>query len=186
VLERVREYLIAGAIGPYENHGEQIWPGREFTSLVDHSTFLVDHLPGFAEQLRGVPRSPHPGIESFLYWSKERVANRPITRVTHVNIIRGDEAGLPDVLVAGKEIFSSQYINASLGVTALMRGESEGPNYLVYVNRSQVDVLDGIFAGIIRWVMQRRLKAEAANVLQGLRRRLESGEPPPAIVRGSP
>jgi hypothetical protein len=45
--------------------------------------------------------------------------------------------------------------------------------------------LHGIFAGIIRWFMQRRLKAEAANVLQGLRRRLETGEPPPVIVRGS-
>jgi hypothetical protein len=67
-----------------------------------------------------------------------------------------------------------------------MRGEPGGPNYLVYVNRSQVDVLHGMFAGIIRWFMQRRLKAEAANVLQGLRRRLESGEPPPVIVRGSP
>jgi hypothetical protein len=67
-----------------------------------------------------------------------------------------------------------------------MRGEPGGPNYLVYVNRSQVDVLHGMFAGIIRWFMQRRLKAEAATVLQGLRRRLESGEPPQVIARGSP
>ena len=55
----------------------------------------------------------------------------------------------------------------------------------MYVNRSQVDVLHGMFAGIIRWFMQRRLKAEAANVLQGLRRRLESGELPPIVITGS-
>jgi hypothetical protein len=185
-LERVNVYVSGESIGPFENHGDRIWPAQEFARLVDHSTFLVDHLPAFAEQLRAGPRSPHPGIESFLYWSKERVANRPIISVTHVNIIRSGDAGSPDVLVAGKEIFSTHYINASLGLTALMRGEPGGPNYLVYVNRSQVDVLHGIFAGIIRWFMQRRLKAEAANVLQGLRRRLESGEPPPVIVRGSP
>jgi hypothetical protein len=185
-LERVREYLTTGAIGPFENHGDKIWPAQEFAKLVDHSTFLVHHLPAFAEQLRAVPRSPDPCVESFLYWSKERVANRPISSVTHVNIIRGDDAASPDVLVAGKEIFSTHYINASLGLTALMRGEPGGPNYLVYVNRSQVDVLHGMFAGIIRWFMQRRLKDEAANVLQGLRRRLESGEPPPVIVRGAP
>jgi hypothetical protein len=185
-LARVNAYLSGELIGPFENHGDRIWPAQEFASLIDHSTFLVDHLPDFAEQLRAVPRSPHHGVESFLYWSKERVANRPIISVTHVNIIRGDDASSPDVLVAGKEIFSMHYINASLGLTALMRGEPGGPNYLVYVNRSQVDVLHGMFAGIIRWFMQRRLKAEAANVLQGLRRRLESGEPPPVIVRGSP
>jgi hypothetical protein len=186
VLERVNAYLSDGLIGPFENHGDKIWPAQEFARLVDHSTFLVDHLPDFAEQLRAGPRSRRPGTESFLYWSKERVANRPITSVTHVNIIRGDDAGSPDVLVAGKEIFSTHYINASLGLTALMRGEPGGPNYLVYVNRSQVDVLHGMFAGIIRWFMQRRLKAEAATVLQGLRRRLESGEPPQVIARGSP
>ena len=43
-------------------------------------------------------------------------------------------------------------------------------------------MLRGRLAGIIRWYMQRRLKAEAANVLEGLRRRLESGEPPPIAV----
>ena len=80
--------------------------------------------------------------------------------------------------MTGKELFSTHYVNASLGLTALARGSSGGPNYLVYVNRSEVDVLHGALAPIIRWVMQRRLRAEAASVLQGLRRRLESGEPP--------
>jgi hypothetical protein len=110
VLERVNAYLSDGLIGPFENHGDKIWPAQECARLVDHSTFLVAHLPDFAEQLRAEPRSRRPGTESFLYWSKERVANRPITSVTHVNIIRGDDAGSPDVLVAGKEIFSTHYI----------------------------------------------------------------------------
>ena len=178
VLQRVRSYLNAAVVGPFEDHSEQIWPAQEFARLVDHSAFLTEHLNAFAEQLRAPPGPPNPGVESFLYWSTERVAKRPITSVTHVNIIRGSDAGLPDVLVAGKEIFSTHYINASLGITALMRGAPEGPIYLVYVNRSQVDVLHGMFGGVVRWFMQRRLKAEAASVLQGLRRRLESGEPP--------
>jgi hypothetical protein len=61
-----------------------------------------------------------------------------------------------------------------------------GPNYLVYVNRSQVDVLRGMFGGIVRWFIEHRLKDEAAEVLQGLRRRLESGEPPPTVAPGLP
>jgi hypothetical protein len=185
VLERVNAYVNGDPVGPFENHTDLIWPAREFGTLVDHSTFLTERLPAFAEQLRAAPGSSSPGVESFVYWSKERVANRPIISVTHVNMLRGYDAVLPDVLVAGREIFSTHYMNASLGLTALMRGEPGGPNYLVYVNRSEVDMLHGMFAGIIRWVMQRRLKAEAANVLQGLRRRLESGEPPPVVVTGS-
>jgi hypothetical protein len=33
---------------------------------------------------------------------------------------------------------------------------------------------------LTRWFVERRLKDEATEILQGLRRRLESGEPPPA------
>lgn len=178
VLERVNAYLAAGEAAPYEDQGRQVWPAEAFARIVDHSVFLKEHAPGFAGYLRRGPTPLFPDVESFVYWSQERLADKPIVRVTNVNILRSHHEGLPEVLVAGKEIFSTHYINASLGLTALIRGEPGGSNYLVYVNRSEVDVLRGIFGGIIRWVMQRRLKAEAANVLQGLKARLESGEPP--------
>ena len=178
VLARVNAYLAAERAGPYENHAGQVWPAEEFARLVDHSVFLTALAPQFAEHLRGAPSPAAPGVESFLYWSKERLADRPIISITHVNILRGPGAGLPETLVAGKQIFATHYVNASLGVTALMNGAPAGPNYLVHVNRSEVDMLHGMFGGIIRWFMQRRLKSEAASVLQGLRRRLESGEPP--------
>lgn len=180
VLERVQTYLETGVIAPYENHEDEVQPAQAFGRLVDHSLFLNERLPSFANHLRGAPTSS-PAIESFVYWSKERLAEKPIIRVTHVHILRDDDPGLPDVLIAGKEIFTTHYINASLGVTALVRGNPGGPNYLVYLNRSEVDVLRGMFGGILRWFMQRRLRAEAAAILEGLRRRLESGEPPPDV-----
>jgi hypothetical protein len=72
-------------------------------------------------------------------------------------------------------------------VTALMRGDPGRFNYLAYLNRSEVDVLRTSFMGLVRLVMQRRVKAEAASVLAGLRRRLESGEPPmPILTQRSP
>ena len=96
--------------------------------------------------------------------------------------MRGDGANVPEVVVAGKQIFATHYFNASLGVTVLVRGEPGHANYLVYVNRSALDVLQSKFGGVVRWFTQRRLKSEAGNVLEGLRRRLESGEPPPAVT----
>ena len=94
-----------------------------------------------------------------------------------MSILRSYDPGLPDALVAGKEIFATHYVNASLGLTAIVRGEPGAHNYLAYVNRSEVDMLGGMFGGLVRWFMQRRLRSEAADVLRGLRRRLESGEP---------
>jgi hypothetical protein len=64
-----------------------------------------------------------------------------------------------------------------------MRGEREGPNYLVYLNRSEIDMVGGPFGGFIRWFMRGRLKGDAADLLRALRRRLEGGDPPPAGAR---
>ena len=182
LLTRVQTYLTTGQIGAYEDEKNLMSPATRFAPLLDHSAFLTGRLPQLAEHLRGFPLTVAPGAESFVYWSKERLASKAVVSITHVTIVRGHDPDLPDALVAGKQVYSAHYVNASLGVTALMRGEPEGSNYLVYVNRSEVDMLGGTFGGVIRWFMQRRLKAEAATVLQNLRRRLEGGEPPPAVV----
>ena len=68
-------------------------------------------------------------------------------------------------------------MNASLDLTAIMRGRPGSLSYLASVNRSDVDVVRGLFGGLVRVFMERRLKKEASNVLLGLRRRLESGDP---------
>jgi hypothetical protein len=188
VLVRVKLYLADGhaALAPYVDGSTAVWPATRFASVLGHSVFLTERLPQFAQHLSRYPRTPTPAVESFVYWSKERLATKAIVSATHVNILRSEAPGLPDALVAGKEIFATHYVNASLGITAIMRGEPGGSNYLVYVNRSEVDVLGSMFGGLVRWFLQRRLKAEAASVLEGLRRRLESGEPPPIETKVSP
>jgi len=178
VLQRVEAYLHGGhaALGRYEDEEGRESLEARFSLLMQQSEFLTRGLPPFARYLAQYPQVAMPGVESFVYWSKEGVAGKPIVSATHVSIVRHSEGALPDVIVAGKEIFATHYVNASLGLTALMRG-SNGQNYLVYLNRSEVDVLGGIFGGLVRMVMGRRLKTEAADVLRGLRHRLESGEP---------
>ncbi len=178
VLKRVKTYLASGAVAPYEDESKSVSPADRFAVLLEHSTFVPARFPRLAEYLRGCPSAALSDVESFMYWSKERLARKPVISVTHVSIIRSREADLPDALVIGKEIFSTHYVNASLGVTALVRGAAEGPNYLVYFNRSEIDVLGGTFGGFVRWFLERRLTPEATTVLHGLRRRLEGGDPP--------
>jgi hypothetical protein len=186
VLDRVNTYLSGGRIGPYTDSDSEVWPGQQFDRLLEHSPFLTLNARSFAETLRGARAAAMPGVESFLYWSKERLGDKATISVTDVRILRGDGPSLPDVVVAGKQIFATRYVNASLGLTALVRGEPGRPNYLVYVNRSELDMLHGTLAGVARWLIERRLKAEAVNVLRAFRRRLESGEPPAGAVIASP
>ena len=178
VLERVQTYL-RGATGHCSTTKIVASPYRS-----THASRLLAHMAvlartsQFANVLARYPRVPAPDVESFVYWSKEDLSAKPIISATHVNIIRHDDGVRPDVLVAGKGIFATHYMTASLGLTALVRG-TDGGDYLVYLNRSEVDVLGGFFGGIVRMFVERRLKSEASDILRGLRTRLESGDPPP-------
>jgi hypothetical protein len=181
ILRRVQAYLDNGhdASSNYEDRDPPVSPAATSSLLLQHSAFLSEHLPRFARYLDRYPHAPVQGVESFVYWSKERLGGKAIIRVIHVSMLRGTGEGLPDALVAGKEIFTTRYLNGSVGFTAIVPGGRSSRHYLVYLNRSDVDILGGVFGGMVRWFMERRLRTEAQDVLQGLRRRLESGEPPP-------
>ncbi len=47
----------------------------------------------------------------------------------------------PERFVAWLQIFATHYLDACLGVTALVRDPETARSYLVYVNRSDVDLL---------------------------------------------
>jgi hypothetical protein len=176
VLARVQAYLIDGLAMP-EGERERSQGAASFSRILRHSVPLTERLPQFAAYLDRYPHAPMPGVESFVYWSKERLGGRPIVRLIHVSMLRPEGDDLPDAIVAGKEIFATRYINSSLGLTAVMRGAPGSHHYLVYLNRSEVDALGGFFGGFVRWLLERRLATDASDVLQGLRLRLESGDP---------
>jgi hypothetical protein len=74
-------------------------------------------------------------------------------------------------------VYASHYLTALLSFTALGGGPDGTERYLVYLNHSRSDVFDGIFGGLIRRVVERRLKAEGPAALEMIRRRLEGGPP---------
>jgi hypothetical protein len=179
MLRRAQTYLDRGqsALSSPADRSHPPPPQTVFSSLVAHSEYLTKRLPAFAEYLTAYPRIGDEHVESFLYWSKEQVGGRPVISITHVNILRNRAENLPDALVAGKQTFATHYMNGALSLTAILRGRPGPPHYLTYINRTDVDVLGGFFGGVARMIIERRLTAEAAEAIKGLRERLESGEP---------
>lgn len=178
VLDRVMAYRTRGLAGlPTYESEKTVSTAAISTQLVERSAFLTGRLPRFAAYLARYPEARGDSVETFAYWSKERQADKPVVSVTQVSIMCGDGDAQPEVIVAGQQLFATHYMNGSLGLTLLLRG-TEGQHYLVYVNRTDIDVLDGPFAGLVRWIIRRRVKSEATGVLEELRRRLESGMPP--------
>ena len=169
VLDRVKEYRADGFEGlpPYVDRPDPVRPQAAFGMLLDHSPYL--RTDGFSSD------RAHP--DSYFYWSKEYFGTgKPVIAVTHVDVVRGMRREAPSVAVIGAEILATHYRTASLDLTAVVEDDS-GHTYLVYINRSQVDVLGGLFGEFKRAIMEKRLKSETAQVFSALRRRLESGPP---------
>ena len=197
LLARATTYLGHGLRGlpPSADREEPESVETEFAPLLKNSTFLRTQLPGLAEYLTHFPAHPMPAApgktsgtgqnvaidhrpgESFLYWSKEGLGGKPIISITHVSILKPNDHLAPEAIVVSRQIFASHYVTGSLAVTAVTGGASG--HYLTYLNRSRVDILDGVFGGLVRRIAERRLREEAGDVVDGLRRRLESGDPPP-------
>lgn len=179
VLARVTKYQSEGLAGlpPYVDRSEPTRPHAEFAGILARSPHLRNYLPAVADGLSDYPRAELRSAESFLYWSKEQYkSGKPIIAVTQVHIVRPVGASLPAVVVLGQEVFASHYRDGSLGTTFVLDGGTT--RYLVYLNRSRLDKLGtGMFGGLKRTLVERRLATEVKSGLDTVRRRIESGDP---------
>jgi hypothetical protein len=188
VLQDAFRQLVLRRVQTYETSGQAALPDQDdrrvpvslratFSSLLQQFVFLRQQLPAVADYLDRWPHATVPHVESFLYWSKETFGAKSVISVTQVSILRGDGPMVPEAVVVGNQVFATHYSDGSLSVTAVVRGEGSR-RYLAYLNESVLDVLDGFRGGLVRRILERRLRSEATTVIRTLRRRLESGDPP--------
>ncbi len=179
LLKRVTDYQAKGLGGlpPYVDRVTPTNPGQEFAAILSRSPHLRAYLPEVADGLSNYPQAELPSTDSFLYWTKEHYGRgKPVISVTQVHIVRPTGPALPDVVVIGQEVFASHYRDGSLGTTFVLDGGAT--RYLAYLNRSKLDRLDGMFGGLKRAVVERKLRSEVRTAIDGIRRRIESGNPP--------
>ena len=89
---------------------------------------------------------------------------------THVTIVRGDGSeGRPELIVVSRDIMATRYTSASLVLTPLFRDPSSSRHYLVYVNRTWIDALRGLW----RPFVEHRVKGTAKRIFADVRERIE-------------
>ena len=72
--------------------------------------------------------------------------------------------------VGSKQIYAMHYYDASLGLTLLVPDPTEAATYVVYLNRSRIDLFDGLFGGVVRRIVAGRARILVAEHLQRLQR----------------
>ena len=179
VLDRTRRYLSGGlkSLPDYHDRREPVRPAVIFSEILQQTPYLKSDVPGIAAYLEQFPSADAGGSESSLQWSRVTINDKAVVMVTHLSIFRpAPGPRVPTVLVAGKQVYASRYMNGELTLTMLFAGTGGSPSYLVHVHRSQLDELEGTFSGLKRSVIEGRIKEKAAQTLGALRDSLERGQ----------
>jgi hypothetical protein len=181
VLGRARDYLASGlgAAAPYVDGKRPVSPANEYSEVAARIGLEPLYGSKALAYFAAYPRPDSDDVESFLYWSKETLGGgKPIVSITHVAIFADPAAPTAYATVAARQVFASHYLTASLSFTIVAGGIDTDPQYLVYARRSRTDVFEGTFGWLIRSIVERRIRADGPDLLDGLRKKLEgSGLP---------
>ena len=175
MLSYIGAYLQQGnsALIEYRDKNKPVRLAEEFRAVLDARPGLAAFVPEFHEYLAQYPNEMLADVSEFFYWSTESFGLKPVASVTHVFIY----AQPGRTVIATKQIYASHYFDASLGLTAALDDGAEAPGssmYLVYWNRSRIDLLRGFWGGLRRAFLRGRLREGMRKNLVEVVRKLES------------
>ena len=175
LLSYIGTYLQQGnsALIEYRDKNKPVRLADEFRAVLNSRPGLAGVVPEFHEYLARYPTEVLPDVSEFFYWSTESFGLKPVASVTHVSIY----AQPGRIVIASKQIYASHYFDASLGSTAALDENAEAPGpsmYLLYLNRSSIDLLHGFLGGFRRAILRGRLREGMRRNLVEVVRKLES------------
>lgn len=195
-MRRAQAYLAGGSatLGHYDDKKYSVDLAVEFRGLLDQSPYLAEYVPEFDHYLREYPGVRLEGAEHFVYWSKEKYTQKAkaVIAITSTSIYRQEDTLGKPFLITSQQIYASHYFEGSLGMALLVdaSGDQTSPRiYLINLNRSRIDLLQGFFAFLIRGTIAGRLQSEMKNVMGSLKEKMEASyldesshvEPRPAL-----
>jgi hypothetical protein len=172
LVDYVARYRQSGAAAAmeYADRLPRLNVGREFASLIDGDTVTGNYAPRLGRHLLEYPASSAEKMTDFVYWSKELVRSRPVVTITHVAIAPTINDSPVAYAVGSKQIYAMHYFDASLGLTLLVPDPTAAPpaTYVAYLNRSRIDLFDGLWGGVARRIVAGRARTLVAEQLQRL------------------
>jgi hypothetical protein len=176
LVDYVSRYRQSGAAATmeYASRTPRLNVGREFASLLNTDNVTADYAPRLRRHLLDYPSSGAEKMTDFVYWSKELVRGRPVVSITHVATAAALDDSPVTYAIGTKQIYAMHYFDASLGLTLLVPDPAAvtPATYVVYLNRSRIDLFDGPFGGVARKIVAGKARALVAEQLQRLQRTL--------------
>ena len=171
-------YLSQGnpVLVEYNDRKETVRVREELQSMLNQSPYLLDSAPEFYRYVEQYPAVNLQRVESFIYWSKEKYRYKPMTSITHVNILNGETSASP-TMICSKQIYANHYFDSSLALSWLFDDGTGSGLYLIYVNRTRVDALRGAFAWLKRLLVRGPIRDGVKKYVGDVRQKLEANQP---------
>jgi len=190
LVDYVRRYLAEGnkTLMTYVDKKESVSLAEESRSILEASPYLSEYFPPFLAYLHNHPAARPDRLEEFVYWSKEKFGFKSVVSISHVIICRFQSSASTGVMIASRQIYASHYFLGSLGLTAFLHPVQPASTVgtLIYLNRSRVDLMQGIFSGLLRFFVRRRIVGGLEKYLRLTRDRLEQEYRKPAPEQRPP
>jgi hypothetical protein len=174
LVDYVAGYRQSGAVAAmeYADRAPRLNVGREFASLIDADSTMTNYAPRLRRHLLEYPMSSADKMADFVYWSSELVRGRPVISITHVATAAAVDDSPVAYAIGSKQIYAMHYFDASLGLTLLVpdRTAAAPATYVVYLNRSRIDMFDGLLGGVARRIVAGRARDLVAEQLERLQR----------------
>lgn len=178
LVDYVGRYRANGSAGTmeYATTSAPLHVGKEFAALVAADTTTWKFVPRLRRHLLEYPAAIDDSASDFVYWSKERVHRRLVISLTHVAILPAVGESPVNFAIASKQIYAMHYFDASLGLTLLVRDLTAPAltpaTYVVYLNRSRIDLFEGLLGGVTRRIVVGKARGLVAEQLGRLQRTL--------------
>ena len=176
LVDYVAQYRRSGtaAAMEYADRAPRLNVGSEFASLIGGDSITSNYAPRLRRHLLEYPTSSTEKMTDFVYWSKELVRGRPVISVTHVATAAAMDDSPVAYAIGSKQIYAMHYFDASLGLTLLVPDRTataaSPATYVVYLNRSRIDLFDGLLGGVARRIVAGRARTLVGEQLQRLQR----------------
>ena len=138
VLNRLRQYQSGGleAVPEYHDRETPVRPAAVFSEILRQTPYLSAHVPRVQAYLQQFPSGETRDGDSSMLWSKMKMNSKAVVMVTHLTVFQPDPTPLvPAVMLAGKQVYASRYMNGDLTLTMVFAGGAGTSSYLVHVNR---------------------------------------------------
>lgn len=176
LLSRLARYQSGGlaALPAYHDRRDPVQPAGVLSAIRQQMPYLQGHLPAVVAYLERFPFTDTTGTVTSARWSQMIVNNKPVVAISHLATFRPDPGPrVPIFVTVATTVYASRYLDGELTLWMLFASGDPPSSYLVYVTRSELDTLDGMFSNVKRSAIERRMKEAAGAALVSFCDRLE-------------